>query len=357
MAFCGGWNFGPVLVCFVLGGEWLMGRSASQKARREWHGPSLEELSRETPRPSFESFQRKKPQFDDEFGSVEDFKNGAAANDAMGSGRVLGCDETDESDPDAAKNDVRDSGIRENDKDKAPDEGPLSERVDDPALSFRAYTIADLEKEGKPISIRPTRYSIVAEAQKPATGTMAHLGEIAFAGGNLLHACFAWLRGPGPRPKLADALRAPWVAFAAEIRRGIKALNWKKLSIGVAIGATTLLVLLLVVLTAAELTDDLKPARASGVQTTTASVKTIGLQNEPDPSATVVAPAPIAPAAAPTAEPASDETIEIDDAPATTTQTGQTGKKAAAPRPAAKPRLPAPRAPKGKVKSGDPFVP
>jgi hypothetical protein len=86
----------------------------------------------------------------------------------------------------------------------------------------------------------------------------------------------AWVLAPSPRPAIKTVLHTPLVAFWIELRAALRTVDWKRVGVYAGAAAGALLVLLLAVVTVADLTDDLKPARpaqtASGDSYTNAIV-------------------------------------------------------------------------------------
>jgi hypothetical protein len=182
------------------------------------------------------------------------------------------------------------------DVEPAPDSGVRSS-VNSPIgpLTYSAYTVAELEARGE---ARPPRMSMAfAPALPPSRSRWA---DAAQSGVVVVRAWWACVRSPKPRPRVLDVCRVPLQAFKTDLATALKALPWKKLGIGVGIAFGSLLLLLFIVLTAAELTDDLKPARTSSASTENGT-------SLPAPSATTQtnAPAPAEPEPAPA--------IELDD--------------------------------------------
>ena len=219
-----------------------------------------------------------------------------------------------------------------------PHSGVRSSEENAPArpLTYSVYTVADLEARSQAYPQRMSMVAVPSPDVHPAR--WLETGNAAIA---LLRVCWMHVRAPKPRPRLTDVAQVPFQLFLTELRISLRSVPWKKLAVGSSIALGTLLVLLFIVLTAAELTDDLKPARTSTTSTTSAldvvearaaaksktGVTTTG--GEPK----VVAPAPAA------AHPAHLEpahTIEIDDGDAPPAVAKATSSKPAAKKPAAK---------------------
>ncbi len=136
----------------------------------------------------------------------------------------------------------------------------------DSLLTFKAYTLAELESRDGPASqarfdsTRARRHARSMRWKNVATALRA------FA-----LATLAWWRlrqteGFRPSPKIA--LREPFDALGDALQVAVEAVDWRKhgVTTGIAIGAT--FTLLFGVLTAAELTDDLKAGSSPHLATT-----------------------------------------------------------------------------------------
>lgn len=215
-----------------------------------------------------------------------------------------------------------------------PDSGVRPSEENGPArpLTYSVYTVADLEARSQAYPQRMSMPAVPSPAVQPAR--WLETGKAAAA---LLRVCWAHVRAPKPRPRLSDVAQVPYQLFLTELRISLRSVPWKKLATGSGIALGTLLVLLFIVLTAAELTDDLKPARTSttsAMQTaraTTSALDVVEARTAAKSGETkVVAPAP---AAAHPAHLEPADTIEIDeDAPPAGAKTS----KPAAKKPAAK---------------------
>jgi hypothetical protein len=158
------------------------------------------------------------------------------------------------------------SGVRMSDKDPGNDvrsePEPQPEVLNDEGLSFKVYTLADLEKrhgDSVPPVIRPSMAALAASPKPPAAWLPAAKALLA-----VVYTLKTWaLMGKG-RPPVRDALRAPGVVLGLELRTLSSTVDWKRLAVGVSAGLGTAIVLLFAVLTVADLTDDLKPARTDG---------------------------------------------------------------------------------------------
>lgn len=146
---------------------------------------------------------------------------------------------------------------------RSPDSGVRANVVPrESALTYSAYTVAELEARGdrqalrtsmalpSPLSIPPSRWSSVGTSGLTVTRVF-----------------WSWARSPKPRPRVLDVVRAPLEAFVTELEAATKTLPWRKIGAVLAIAIGTFLALFAVVLTVAELTDDLKPARSSSTTT------------------------------------------------------------------------------------------
>lgn len=153
-------------------------------------------------------------------------------------------------------------------------------------LSYSMYTVADIEKRGD-----VPRSSVTFAPDLPTTRLPAWR-VVGVSSMVLYRALRGYVLSPKPRPRFLDVLRFPLTTFAEDLRVALRGVAWKKVGAGLAFAAVALVVLLLAVLTAAELTDDLKPRRPE--------------------AAKVLAPKP---AEARPADPPTSATIEIDQEP------------------------------------------
>ncbi len=190
------------------------------------------------------------------------------------------------------------------------------------SLSFKVYTMADLERRSDaPISMRASRVNFdMTSSRSSLHWQRAFVALKAFASASL-----AWLTTKGERPSVKVALRKPFDNLGDELQVAVESIDWRKLGVttGIVVGAT--LTLLFAVLTAAELTDDLRPP---GSAAHLASTETTGIPAKTAPDARGVAPAtnmaamgvqPVEPAvqAAPAPEPSTAiGDIDTPDAPA-----------------------------------------
>lgn len=179
----------------------------------------------------------------------------------------------------------------------APDSGVRASTKDSIRnLSYSVYTVAELEALAQS---RPARMTMVsAPLLSPCWGQVGELGK------RFLASCWAYVRSPKPRPALRDVCEAPFRAFVAEFSIALRTLPWKRIGLGAGLALGTLLVLLFVVLTAAELTDDLKPARRG--RTTNSDVSAAAALSKAESANSLVA----TPAAT-----TGGDSIELDEAP------------------------------------------
>lgn len=210
--------------------------------------------------------------------------------------------------------------------------------TDSGGLSYQVYTVADLEARGlrADLSVNSTRMSVVMMAPKP--NPWADVGRAALV---VLRLAKTWLVSSG-RPPINDALRAPVVAFTFELRQALKTIEWKKVATYGAISVGVFLFLLFAVVTAADLTDDLKPTRSATTQSGDSYTSAILAEAHP----TAAPPA----SAAPAAPPQNGDGLEVSAEPAAA--------PAAAPPPVAKtPSKKKGGGKKGVKKSGEVFTP
>lgn len=143
--------------------------------------------------------------------------------------------------------------------------------IPDSPLSFKVYTLADLERRSDaPVAMR----SSLANLDLTSSRRSLRWQRVGVALRAFVTASIAWLAIKGPRPSVKVALRQPFDAVGDELQVAVESIDWKRLGIasGIVIGAT--LTLLFAVLTAAELTDDLR-SPGSGSRMTTAEVSGI----------------------------------------------------------------------------------
>jgi len=216
------------------------------------------------------------------------------------------------------------------------DAGPAAPAAEgDDALSFKVYTVADLERRSDaPVSVRASRGNFdMTSSRSSQHWQRAYVALRAFATASL-----EWFKIKGERPSAKVALRKPFDNLGDELQVAVESIDWRRLGVttGIVVGAT--LTLLFAVLTAAELTDDLKPpgsaAHLASTETTGIPAKTAidarGVAPATNMAAMGVQPVPAPVAEAPAPEP-STSIGDIDDAPS-----AAPAKKAAAKKPKAK---------------------
>lgn len=148
------------------------------------------------------------------------------------------------------------SGVRMSEPGAA---APTTGEGPDSLLSFKVYTLAELERRGDaPVSMRSSRVSFDLTSSRRSQRSQ-HWQRAFAALRTFAAASMAWLKTRGERPKLEVALRQPFDNLGDELQVAVESVDWKKIGVttGIVVGAT--LTLLFAVLTAAELTDDLKP--------------------------------------------------------------------------------------------------
>ena len=197
-----------------------------------------------------------------------------------------------------------------------PGEGP------DSLLSFKVYTLAELEhRSDAPVSLRSSRLNFDLTSSRSSRHW-----ERAFAAlKTFATASMQWLKIKGERPKLKVALRQPFDNLGDELQVAVESVDWKKIGVttGIVVGAT--LTLLFAVLTAAELTDDLKaPGSATHLASTGIPARTVldarGVAPATNMAAMGVQPMPapivIEPPPAATASSTASEVDELAEQPA-----------------------------------------
>jgi hypothetical protein len=211
---------------------------------------------------------------------------------------------------------------------------PSTAEGPDSLLSFKVYTLAELERRSDaPVSMRASRVSFDMTSSRSSQ----HWQRAFAALKTFATASLAWLRIKGERPKLKLALRQPFDNLGDELQVAVESVDWKKIGVttGIVVGAT--LTLLFTVLTAAELTDDLKPA---GSAAHLASAETSGIPVRAALDARGVAPAtnmaamgvqPVEPAPIVIAPPPAAASVgEVDELAETPAPAVKKAKKAAA---------------------------
>ncbi len=141
---------------------------------------------------------------------------------------------------------------------------PAADGVPDSLLSFKVYTLADLERRSDaPVSMRMSRasFDLTGSGSRSARALIWPRTYAALRA--FIVASLEWFRTKGERPSPKVALRKPFDALGDELQVAVESVDWRTLGVrmGIVVGAT--LTLLFAVLTAAELTDDLKPAGAT----------------------------------------------------------------------------------------------
>ena len=189
--------------------------------------------------------------------------------------------------------------------------------IPDSLLTFKVYTLADLESREAPGSMRLSQAALDSTQARSARRWKRVLAALqAFA-----IATLAWWKtkqteGFRPSPKIA--LRQPFDALGDALQVAVDAVDWKKYGVttGIVVGAT--FTLLFGVLTAAELTDDLKPGSAPHLATTELSAPRLpAAPAKPVAPASNMAALGVQPAPPPVVVIASDaEELEFEPAPA-----------------------------------------
>lgn len=151
------------------------------------------------------------------------------------------------------------SGVRVSDPGHEPHAvltPPQAGQVPDSLLTFKVYTLAELERRSDaPVSMRASRLNFDLTSSR----STLHWQRVRTAFVAFVTASVAWFKTTKTeRPSIKVALRQPFDALGDELQVAVEAIDWKKLGVttGIVVGAT--LTLLFAVLTAAELTDDLK---------------------------------------------------------------------------------------------------
>ena len=180
-------------------------------------------------------------------------------------------------------------------------------------LTFKVYTLAELERRSDaPVSMRMSRANFDNTGSRGGAHWLRVYAALCAFGA----ASLAWWRTQGERPNPKVALRKPFDVLGDELQVAVEAQDWRKYGVttGIIVGAT--LTLLFAVLTAAELTDDLKPGAGARLATTETSLPST--RSAPALPPVVASPnalaAPVAPAPQ-LAQPAQPVTSvgEIDD--------------------------------------------
>lgn len=146
------------------------------------------------------------------------------------------------------------------------------------ALSYRAYTVSELD------SLAPAASSLETTSLDVAPSATAPWKTVGSSALVVLRAAWSWWRAGrtlGLRAPIMTVLSEPLAVLREDLALATARVDWRKVGVGTAAAMGTFGVLLFAVLTAAELTDDLKPARssvsrASGGAYTTAIVEAAG---------------------------------------------------------------------------------
>lgn len=174
-----------------------------------------------------------------------------------------------------------------NESEKAPDSGVRG--LENHALSYTVYSVAELEARPR-TSVPPP----------PSTQVPSIWPDVGRSGKSLLRAWWSFYVRAKPRPQMMDVCRVPLMQFQVDLVAALKTLPWRKIGVRAGITFASIIALLFITITIAELTDDLKPSR-------TASTTEKKVDSKPEVSqvlpAAVTLPAP--------AEPA----FEIDETP------------------------------------------
>jgi hypothetical protein len=205
-------------------------------------------------------------------------------------------------------------------------------------LTFKVYTVADLEqrRSDAPVSMRGSRVNLDLTSSRSSQQWQ----RVGTALKTFFAASVEWIKIKGQRPNPKLALRIPFDNLGDELQLAVESIDWKKLGVttGIVVGAT--LTLLFAVLTAAELTDDLKPP---GSASHLASADTSGVPAQSALDSRAVAPATnmaamgVQPIPAPVViAPSAPEATSIADIDSDTP--APTAKKPAAKKAAAKPK-------------------
>jgi hypothetical protein len=268
---------------------------------------------------------------------------------------------------DGHANDEEVSGEHET---KAPDSGV---RVSDSGislknsgeLSFKVYTVAELDRriaiEGDPLSSRGSLASL-SLSRSGSRGVPApnHWKNAGLAAYRILDTLATWLVQRGEKLPMVDVLRHPVGVFKVDAKAALKTVDWKRVGIYLGVGFLVLSALLAIVLVVADLTDEMKPAKALDAKNATSlttpesamgpgaslvkgataerfTVPTITPSNPVAPIAPppmVAEPKGLTPPPPPPAPAKAD--IELDDKPAPAAKPAAVAKKAASKAPPAK---------------------
>lgn len=221
------------------------------------------------------------------------------------------------------------SGVRLSDAhlliEEPANDGARSDSQPDDGLSFKVYTLADLERRSDApmaMSMRASRMFEGSASMRTHHARRAKDAVVAF-----FKAALAWYRtSKMEREPAKIALRQPFDVMGDELELVVRTIDWKKVGVrtGIVVGAS--LTLLFTVLTAAELTDDLRPSGKAQM-----NLQSSGNVTAPPLAAAPLPPAPVAIAPAPAAPaPAAEDPAEVEP-PAPKKVVAATKKPAAAP--------------------------
>jgi hypothetical protein len=192
------------------------------------------------------------------------------------------------------------------------------------ALSYRVYTVAELDRIAVP-AMRASMLSLSLSSRPAPSLLWKSAGRSLYT---LLDAVAGWLVHRGHKPALASAVAHPLAAFRADARSAVASIDWKKAGIGLGAGVGAMAALLAIVLVVADLTDEMKPARAM----TSPATATATVAPGEAVTTTSVDVTPVATTAAPVVAATPPTTFEIGDepapAPARPAKKAKKGKKA-----------------------------
>ena len=204
------------------------------------------------------------------------------------------------------------------DTDRPPDSGVRSSEPGLAAarpLTFTVYSVEELD----------ARQRLSAPPPSAPPPPPSRWPDVWRSTKTLMHAWWAWYKTPKPRSRLMDVCGVPVATLKSDLFAALKQLPWRKIAIRGAIGVGSFLFLLFIVLTAAELTDDLKPGAPRQLGTRTTEVET------PSEAAEVQAAIPVVtPVVAPSVEPPVVELDEPAPAAPAVAKKATSGKKPAA---------------------------
>jgi hypothetical protein len=231
-----------------------MGRAASRAARAQG-------ARRARPRPSFESVPRHgagAPAQDLTVREVLPWHVVASKLALPDSGVGLaGLDAANDASDALLEEEAPVSGVRSD-----GGHGRAAPAAYEPPLTYKVYTLAELDR-------RDSETPLVAsldDADEGAATSAFPAGAWLAAGRSLLAEALAvarWVRLGAGRPRFADALRAPSVVVATDMKAAVRATAWKKVAAVVGGGFAVMALLLFAVLTVADLTDDMRATSAA----------------------------------------------------------------------------------------------